>query len=430
MKISVFKFGGASLNSVQGIRNVAGIIGRHSDGPLLVVVSAMGKTTNALEQVLKHHLSRDPLAMIEAWQKTADFHLAILQGLFPDQSHKVYGEVGSLLDQLRGYLRKGHLYQSAPAPYDYEYDQIVSFGELLASCIVSNYLMDCPIPCLELDARGLIHTDDHYREARVKWDITGDAIRKAIVPQQNTNPSAVWITQGFIGSSPDGHTTTLGREGSDFSAAIFAWSLKVSEVTIWKDVPGVLNADPAWFRGARKIDTLSYREAIELAYYGASVIHPRTIKPLENAGIRLHVKSFKQPGLPGTIVEKTDQWSISFPIYIRKTQQVLISISPRDFSFILEENMGRIFSILAKYRARVHVMQNSAISFSVCTDRNEYTLDPLISELSSEFEIRYNPGVELYTIRHYTPAAIRRVMKNKVLLLEQKTRSTVHLVVA
>jgi aspartate kinase len=390
----------------------------------------MGKTTNALEQVLQHYMANDPVGMIESYTRVADYHVSILRDLFPDPGHFVFKEVGSLLDQLRGYLRKGHLYTKPRPSYDFEYDQIVSYGELISSVILHHFLCLNGIPSMLADARELVITDAGYRDARVNWEETQERIGTEIPALFNDNGVRVVVTQGFIGCDPAGNTTTLGREGSDFTAAIFAYSLRSGEVTIWKDVPGVMNADPKWFPGAKKLASLSYREAIELAYYGASVIHPKTIKPLENAGIRLLVRSFLNPGQKGTVIENLEKWSIPSPIYIRKPNQVLISISPRDFSFIMEENLGQIFSLLAQFRVKANVMQNSAISFSVCIDRNEHILAPLIEALSMNYAIRYNYNVELFTIRHYNGPAIRRIVKNKTVLLEQKTRNTVHLVVA
>ena len=435
MAIGVYKFGGISLNSAVRIKKVVRIIRQHQHHPLIVIVSAMGKMTNALEEVLKHYLAKDAVSMIEAFERVYDFHIEITDTLFRNRKHLVYSDLESLFDRLRGYLRKGHIWSVEQQGYDYEYDQIVSYGELLSSTIMYHYLSAHNHPCRFLDARNLIRTDDHYRDARIDWDRTEEAIQSAI--PSSFDPESghfLVLTQGFIGSCTDGTTTTLGREGSDFTAAIFAFILKAPDITIWKDVPGVLNADPKWFKRPKKLETLSYREAIELAYYGASVIHPKTIKPLENANIRLHVKSFLQPSAPGTVIENIDHWTIGFPIFIRKENQVLISISPRDFSFIVEHGLGAtfiidtVFNILVRYRVKVNVMQNSAISFLICIDRNDFTLEPLIDELSKTFEIRYNVNTELFTIRHYTPEAIRNITRNKTVLLEQKTRSTIHLV--
>lgn len=430
MELKVFKFGGASVNSAAGFRNVCRILKKYRNTPVLAVVSAMGKTTNALEVLLKHYMANDPVLLIDSYRAIYETHFTVLRELFPNESHQVYGEADSLFDQLRGYIRKGHLYDKSKKTYDFEYDQIVSFGELFSSCILGNYLNLKGIPCSLFDARELVMTDQTYREARVNWEKTGERVNSAILPWiANSGNGCVALTQGFIGSDNSRNTTTLGREGSDYTAAILAYVLKTSELTIWKDVPGVLNADPKWFRNPKKLAIISYREAIELAYYGASVIHPKTIRPLENAGIRLYVKSFEKPGAAGTLITNIDHWDIPFPIYIRKENQVLISISPRDFSFIVEENLSQIFTVLAKYRAKANVMQNSAISFSVCLDRNEHVLSELIEELSLDYEIRCNYNVELFTVRHYTPSAIYRLTKGRTVLLEQKTRQTVHLVV-
>ena len=430
MEIKVFKFGGASVNSAGGFRNVLRILKKNRDTPLMTVVSAMGKTTNALELLLKYFRANDPILVIETFNAIYEAHFTVIRELFPDKNHSVHGETESLFDQLRGYIRKGHLYDKARRTYDFEYDQVVSFGELFSSCILNNYLNYKGITCKLLDARELIITDDTYRDARVDWEKTAERVNTS-VPRcfEEAGMPSVVLTQGFIGSEPSGNSTTLGREGSDYTAAILAYILKSPEVTIWKDVPGVLNADPKWFKNPKKLPLISYREAIELAYYGASVIHPKTIRPLENAGIKLFVKSFRNPGASGTLIKNIEQWNISFPIYIRKENQVLVSISPRDFSFIVEENLSQIFTVLARYRAKTSVMQNSAISFSICLERNDEVLSELIEELSRNYEIRYNYNVDLFTVRHYTPAAISRLVRGRTVLLEQKTRNTVHLVV-
>jgi len=430
MEIRVFKFGGASVNSASGFRNVFRILKKYRKSGIMAVVSAMGKTTNALEILLTHYMANDPVSLIASFGEIYENHFSVIRELFPDTNHPVYAESESLFDQLRGYIRKGHLYDREKKTYDFEYDQIVSYGELFSSCILANYLNSQGMPCRLFDARELIITDDTYRDARVDWNITAEKINSAILPYfRNSAPPLVALTQGFIGSDQSHNSTTLGREGSDYTASILAFVLKTSEVTIWKDVPGVLNADPKWFSNPKKLATISYREAIELAYYGASVIHPKTIRPLENAGIKLFVKSFEKPGAAGTLITDIDQWDIRFPIYIRKQNQVLVSISPRDFSFIVEENLSQIFQVLAKYRAKANVMQNSAISFSVCLDCNNHILSELIEELSQHFEIRYNSNVDLFTVRHYTAAAIKRITKGRTVLMEQKTRHTVHLVV-
>ena len=432
MHIRVFKFGGAAINSAAGIKNTAEILNKSAGEPLQVVVSALGKTTNALELVLEHYMEQDPVAVIDAYLKVREYHFGILDELFANKDHPVFGEIDSLFDQFRGYIRKGHLYSQTRPDRDFEYDQIVSFGELFASCVVQHYLVLVGINSRLFDVRELIKTNASYRDARVDWVLTGHLIGKAIPDYfiQQPGPGAIALTQGFIGSDTLGNTTTLGREGSDFSAAIFAYSLHAKEMTIWKDVPGVMNADPKLMPDAVKLETLSYREAIELAYYGASVIHPKTIKPLENANIVLKVRSFIDPDLEGTRVENLREWKISTPIYILKQNQVLISVSPRDFSFILEENLSEIFRILASFKVKVNIMQNSAISFSICVDHDPHKVDPLISYLQKDYETRYNQGLELYTIRHYDNEAVNRVTKGRNVLMELRSRNTLQVVLA
>ncbi|MCX6277859.1 MAG: aspartate kinase [Bacteroidetes bacterium] len=426
MSMNIFKFGGASVNSATGVRNVVEILKKFSVNPLLVVISAMGKTTNALEKVLKHYMNNDPIALIESYKKVEDYHFSILHDLFEDSTHPVFGEVASIFNQLRGYIRKGHLYSSDRKGYDFEYDQIVSFGELISSSILHHYYISEGGKSQLLDVRDLIKTDATYRDAKVNWQQTTALIRQTFsgFNIEQFKPGTIAITQGFLGCDPNGNTTTLGREGSDFSAAIFAWSLKANEMTIWKDVPGVMNADPKWMPDAVRLETLSYREAVELAYYGASVIHPKTIKPLKNAGIALMVKSFIHPELPGTSIENINEWKISIPIFIRKQQQVLISISPRDFSFILEDNLSEIFRILSNFRVKVNVMQNSAINFSICVDDDPQKINPLILHLQKEYETRINQGLDLFTIRHYTDEAVNRIVNAREIMMELRTRNT------
>ncbi len=426
MQIQIFKFGGASIISADRIKNVAAIIKSYADSPLLVVVSALGKTTNALETVLENFLQQDPIALVESFQKVRDAHFKIIDELFSEKSHPVYGEVDSLFNQLRGYIRKGHLYSNGITDRDFEYDQIVSYGELFSTVIVHHYLLERGISCRLFDARELVKTDTSYRDARVDWALTSGMIRDNINGyfREDLPSGSIALTQGFIGSDEKKNTTTLGREGSDFSAAIFAWTLQVREMTIWKDVPGVMNADPKLMEDAVTLETLSYREAIELAYYGASVIHPKTIKPLENANIVLRVRSFLDPLLAGTTIQNIREWLIPTPIYILKRNQVLISVSSRDFSFILEENLSEIFKILASFRVKANIMHNSAISFSFCVDDDPHKIQSLITYLQKDYETRYNQGLELYTIRHYTDEAVNRVTRGKKVLMELRSRNT------
>ena len=412
------------------MRNVVNILNDYLSEPLLVVVSAMGKMTNALEVVLNDYMKHDPIALIESFKKVEDYHWAIIRELFQDKNDQVFDEVDSLFNQLRGYIRKGHLYSAKKNIYDFEYDQIVSFGELISSAILYHYLISNGIKTSLIDVRELIKTDSTYRDAKVNWQATTGLIREKFsgFDVGDHKSGTIAITQGFLGCDPDGNTTTLGREGSDFSAAICAYALKAKEMTIWKDVPGVMNADPKWMNDAVQLETLSYREAIELAYYGASVIHPKTIKPLENANITLMVKSFLDPVAKGTKIERITEWEIPFPIYIRKTNQVLISISSRDFSFILEENLSEIFKTLSRFRVKANIMQNSAISFSVCVDQDDIKVPPLIEFLGKDYETRYNDNLELYTIRHYNEEAVNRICDNRTILMELRSRGTVQIV--
>jgi aspartate kinase len=428
--VKVFKFGGASVNSARGVVNVASILRRYP-GNIVMVISAMGKTTNALEELLKFYMADDAIAMVESYYRIKTFHDDIITELFPDKDPAVVAEVENLFGQLRGYLRNGQLITGKNRVYNREYDQVVSYGELLSSAIVHHYLLSCGIVSRLFDARKLVRTDSCFRDARVDWEFTRKMIRGKTKDYFGGKEAfqKVAVIPGFIAGDAGGNTTTLGREGSDYTAAIVAHSLNTKEVTIWKDVPGVMNADPKWFAGAEKLELLSYREAIELAYYGASVIHPKTIKPLENAGITLKVKSFLDPESEGTSIERLEEWKVKHPIFILKSNQVLISIEPRDFSFIVEENLSQIFDLLAKHHVKVNVMQSSAISFTICVDTDHVTGTEVIAALQKNYNVRYNENLELFTIRHYTPAAISRITKGRKILMEQKTRTTVHLVV-
>jgi len=428
MNIEVFKFGGASVNSVEGVRNVARILELFKGRSMMLVISAMGKTTNALERILQHYMEGDSVAMVEEYLRLRNFHLEIANGLFPskesDSSHSLFTDLEKQFEELRNILR-----QKPVLGYDEYYDRIVSFGEIFSTTILHHFLIDTGFPVTLFDARKLIYTNSSFRDARVDWKKTQLAIQKQLFTLFQDHKGSIGLTQGFIGSDPVGRPTTLGREGSDFTAAILGYCMRVREVTIWKDVPGILNADPKWFENPVKLDILSFHEAVELAYFGATVIHPKTIKPLENANITLLVKSFLHPEEEGTKVKNLEEWKIDTPIFIRKQNQVLISIMPRDFSFIVEENLSQIFILLAQLHVKANVMQNSAISFSICTDHDPIQIKQLIRELQKSFEIRYNEGLDLYTIRHYNDEAIQRITSGRNVILEQKSRNTVHIVI-
>lgn len=411
----VFKFGGASVKDAAAVRNMAGIVNAHNQRPLVVVVSAMGKTTNAIENYanLCYH---GQAGIQEAWEVIRDYHLKIIHGLFGEKPLGHSMEATQLLEELRN---KPAMLRGLA--YDEYYDQLVSLGEMLSTAIISAWLRHTEVNHTLLDARKLISTDSNFREAGINWEPSREAIRAA------TAGEGLYLTQGFIGSCGKA-TTTLGREGSDFSAAIIAWATNAHSLTIWKDVPGLLNADPKQFTETQKLDHISYNEAIELAYYGATIIHPNTIKPLQNKNIPLYVKSFADYSQAGSCIDKHSKSDHLIPSFILKFNQILVSISPRDFSFIVEQNISTIFSLLADLNIKVNLMQNSAISFSICIDLNEKT-DTLISRLQSDYRVRYNTGLELITIRHYSDNHINNLVRGRKVLLEQKSRATCQMVV-
>ncbi len=418
--IKVFKFGGASVKDAEGVRNVAGIFRLYPGEKILAVISAMGKTTNTLE-VLLHAYCSGKGEVQELLHGIKQFHLRIMNDLFPGKNHPVYDQVNNFFTEIEWVLE-----EKPGKNYDFLYDQIVPVGEFISSAIVSAYLGTSGINNRWVDVRDCIRTDDTYREAKVNWEATAARVQD-IIPPLFTPEVNTLVTQGFTGCTPENNTTTLGREGSDYSAAIFAFCLDVSEVTIWKDVPGVLNADPKRYPAAVKIDRLSYFDAIELAYYGATVIHPKTIKPLQNKKIPLRVKSFASPSEPGTLID-VEEFPLTVPCFIFKPGQLLATLSPKDFSFIVEENLSEIFRLFALHRIKINVMQNSALSFSVCMDDDGSRIPALVRDLQKQFKVRYNRGMELVTVRHYTQAAIDNCTAGKEILLEQKSRHTAQFV--
>jgi aspartate kinase len=409
--MKIFKFGGASVKDAAGVRNLADIVKQQGKN-VLVVVSAMGKTTNALEELVRAYFTQETEAIQHQLAQIRDYHQTIITELPGNFSavHQTFTELETLLTQ------------APTSSYDEVYDQIVSMGEVLSTQIVAAYLKQNALAAKWLDARQLIRTDITFREGKVDWEETSRRINQAV------SKKGICVTQGFIGQSADGRTTTLGREGSDYTAAIFAYCIKAESVTIWKDVPGVLNADPKWFDETVLLEKLTYQDAIELAYYGATVIHPKTIKPLQNKGIPLYVRSFLQPEAPGTVIGNYDK-HLLIPSFIFKINQVLISLHPADFSFIAEDNLSRIFGRFAQAGVKINLMQNTAISFSVVVDNNSDRIPALLSQLRQDFRVTYNDGLELITIRYYDQTTIDRVLVNKRLLLEQKSRYTVQLVV-
>lgn len=411
--MKVFKFGGASLKNAQAIRNMAGIVSAYSKEPLLVIVSAMGKTTNALESILNAAKNGNSAHEIEILKA---YHLQICQELFADPS-EVSTQIESIFNTLRGEL--GNSY-----PIDQVYDQVVSIGELLSSVIVEKYLGERGLPTQWLDARKFIVTDSCYREGKVQWVETEERIK----PLENTLQEKILISQGFIGATPTGFTTTLGREGSDYTAAIFASCLQAESVTIWKDVPGVMSADPKRLPNAIVFDELPYKEAAEMTYYGASVIHPKTIKPLALKNIPLLVKSFDDPQLPGTKIHDCHVDHLP-PLIVFKENQCLISCKVTDYTFINEQQLTTIFQALAELDLKINVMQNSAISFSFCIDFRENKITALIEALQNQFEVYYNTGLTLITVKNYDDEAFDSYRKKQGVLIEQSSRSTLQVLV-
>ncbi|MGV3461368.1 MAG: aspartate kinase [Flavobacterium sp.] len=414
--MKVFKFGGASVKDADGIKNVYDVLQKVGHDDVLLVISAMGKTTNALEVVIRSYFDKGANLQASV-QEVKKYHNQILMDLFEEESSTAFAAVNKLFADLEQFLK-----QNKSPNYNFVYDQIVSFGEIISTTIVSHYFNYRGLKNQWIDVRELIKTDNNYRDASVDWDITQKNITKG-VKKKNLS-----ITQGFLGSDENGFTTTLGREGSDYTAAIFAYCLNAENVTIWKDVPGVLNADPRYFENAVLLNQISYREAIELAFYGATVIHPKTLQPLQKKEIPLYVKSFINPLLPGTSVSKGADLEPQSSCYIVKKGQLLISLSSLDFSFIMEENISEIFALLHKYKMKVSLIQNSAISFSVCVDDKFGNFSELKGILAKKFKVTYNDNVSLYTIRHFTEKSANAVAQGKEVLVRQVSRETMQIV--
>ncbi|MDA0178178.1 aspartate kinase [Mesoflavibacter profundi] len=414
--MKVFKFGGASVKDASGIKNLVSVLQQVGYDNTLIVISAMGKTTNALEVVIGNYFN-DKSQLQSALQEVIKYHNQILLDIFESDQHSVFIQVKTLFEELNLFLKT-----NKSPDYNFVYDQVIGFGELVSTTIVSAYLDAVGISNNWLDVRQLIKTDDYYRRANVNWEATQQQISQLV------NTKQLNITQGFLGSDKNNFTTTLGREGSDYTAAIFAYCLNAQSVTIWKDVPGVLNADPRYFNNAQLLKTISYHEAIELAFYGASVIHPKTLQPLQGKEIPLYVKSFLQPQNEGTVVKKYKGIEPEVPCFILKQNQVLISLSTLDFSYVVEENISEIFNLLSKFKMKVDVIQNSAISFSVCFENNYNNLEPLLLHLKAKFKVTCHDNVSLYTIRHFNDQAIQNLEKGKSVLLKQMYQNTVQIV--
>ena len=408
------------MNSASAVKNMAHIVEQYYGEPLLVVVSAMGKTTNLLEKLVPQG-DMQPPDFDENFAKLTDYHTEIVQQLFENQSEGIIAKLNLFFEQIHDRIC------NASFDYNYNYDQIVSFGELMSTTIVSEYLNFKNLENKWLDVRSVIKTDDRYREGKIDWQLTQSASDKLLKPLFNVHKMVV--TQGFIAGSAMGATTTLGREGSDYSASVLSYCLDAETMTIWKDVPGFLNADPKYFEKTVKIEHIPYNEAIELTYFGASVIHPKTLKPLQNKHIPLLVKSFITPNEDGSTIGDFKTIKPRTPLYIFKNNQILLSILPKDFSFIAEDNLQAIFGTFAQTGLKINLMQNSALSFSVCLDNNDMIFEKLIPLLKKSFKVRYNTGLQLITIRYYNDDIIRSIVGQRNILLEQRSRSTVQILV-
>lgn len=408
--MQVFKFGGASVKDADSVKNILRVLQKTGIDNKLIVVSAMGKTTNALEKVIHAYFThkKDLPMTIEA---SYTYHFTILSDLFASH-HPIFETIQTLFENLKSFLER-----NKSPNYDFVYDQVICYGELIATRIISAFLSENHIKNTWIDARELIKTDTRYRDAHVDWDTTQKNIQSAIQKE------GVFITQGFIASEENNFTTTLGREGSDYTGAIFAYCLNAENLTIWKDVPGVLNGDPREFKNTQLLKRISYNEAIEMAFYGASVIHPKTLQPLQRKEIPLYVKSFVTPEDPGTFIGKGITLDPMVACYILKKNQILISLSSIDFNFIMEAHISDIFSLLHRYKMKVTMMQNSAISFSVCVENKFNTLDALLKKLRANYKVRWNEHVTLLTARHAAHNETNQLLQGRKVLLKQENRT-------
>jgi len=413
--MKVFKFGGASIKDASSIKNILEIISNYSNDNLLIVVSAMGKTTNALEKVVENYF-KNKSELKSSILEVLNFHIDICNELFP-KNHLIFSQINIIFQKINTFISTN----KSPS-YSFVYDQLVSNGELISSKIIYNYIISKNIESSFIDARDCIKTDSNYRGGNVKWDITNKKIKQIF------NHSNINITQGFIASDKNNFNITLGREGSDYSAAIFAYALNAESLSIWKDVPGLLNADPKFFSNTKLLKHISYSETIELAFYGASIIHPKTLQPLQKKEILLNVKSFKNPKSSGTKISKGIDIDPLVPCYIFKDNLTLLKLSSLDFSFMVEQNISKIFKELHDLKMKVDVIQNSAISFSVCFFDKYGNLNDLISRLEGKFKIEINKNVSLFTIRHFDEKSIKKISYKRKLLLEQRTEKTVRLI--
>jgi len=419
-EIQVFKFGGSSVRDADAIRNVTTILTDYKDKSLVIIVSAMGKTTNLLEKVVNAYFNETEGAMAHL-EEAKKAHYKVMSELF-DIKHEVFGQVNDLFVEIEWVLE-----EPVQDSYDYIYDQIVSIGELVSSRILATFLNQNQLQTALIDARDVILTDDTFRDAQVNWEQTKLKAQKEVLPRLEKHSFV--LTQGFIASNNENQNTTLGREGSDYTAAIFSFCLDAVSMSIWKDVPGVLTADPRLFENVSLINRMSYKEAIEMTYYGAKVIHPKTIKPLQNKSIPLFVKSFIDPKNEGTMIDGNTDVIQYPPVVVVETNQCLLHISTKDFSFVAERHLSFLFQLFNKHRIKINMMQNMAISFSVCVTNTAGRLDQLITSLETDFNVVMDDQLELITVRNYKEEMLKSLIGDKIILFEERIRQTIQMVV-
>lgn len=416
--MKVFKFGGASLESVERIKQVAQIVQSFPDDKLLIVISAMGKTTNELEKVAQNFFMRKREIAAQLLYNVEQHHLNIAEALLGNREHPLFIQLQQFFTEAEWTLGEKPM-----RTYDYYYDQLVGLGELLSTAMVSAFFNSIGLNNTWLDVRDVFRTDDNFRDANIDWAFTQKQVTDKVVPL--FNKANIVIAQGFIGSTDQNESVTLGREGSDYSAAVFANMLDAESQTIWKDVEGLKNADPKLFPNTVNIPEISYGEVIEMAYYGAQVIHPKTIKPLQNKQIPLLVKCFLDKNLPGTVIKEQADVKQLPPIIVLKRNQVLLTITSKDYAFITEDKISDIYETFHRLKVKINLMQNGAISFSCCIDNTPEKIELLIKALHNEFKIAYNEGLELLTVRYYQDGLLEELSNNHTVLLEQRSRVTV-----
>ncbi len=414
--MKVFKFGGASVSSVDRIKNIPSILDKYRDDRLVIIISAMGKTTNALEKVTENFYNGNLEQALHLFNAIKQQHLTTAKYLLAKNAIACEEQLNQFFTEVEWML-----HDKPVKSFDYYYDQVVCIGELLSTVIITHYLSEAGFNNRWIDVRDVIRTDDNFREANIDWTVTGENVNRVVLPI--FEESTIIITQGFIGSTDENESTTLGREGSDFTAAIFTNLLNAECLSIWKDVEGVMNADPRQFPKAELINELNFEEVIEMAYYGAQVIHPKTIKPLQNKNIPLHVKCFLDSSIPGTIIHNKNIKNLP-PIIVIKEKQVLVHLNSQDFSFVGERPMSYLYELFAELNIRPTLIQTGAISVQVCLDDRPDKIEQFAAKASSIFDVQVETGLELLTLRHYTPAIIQEMVVSKTIVLQQQTPST------